>query len=129
MRTGSWEKALSVINYRLPLLAEQALELNLVDGVFGSSYASFLEELHGRLTAFLDSKEGRLFLEQKRKERSGGAWREKLKRAREHELERMRVSFYGFDTSYHVARYYFVHRVPPYRTPPYLAKHRRLRPP
>jgi len=38
----------------------------------------------------------------------------------------MRLSFYGFDTSYHIARYYFVHRFPHFRTPPYLAIHRRM---
>ncbi|WP_231967072.1 hypothetical protein [Thermocrinis minervae] len=44
---------------------------------------------------------------------------------REEELSRMKLNFYGFDTSYHIARYYFVHRTLPFRTPPYLAKHRR----
>ena len=37
----------------------------------------------------------------------------------------MKQNFYGFDSSYHVARYNFVHKVPRSRTPLHLAKHRR----
>jgi putative two-component system hydrogenase maturation factor HypX/HoxX len=44
---------------------------------------------------------------------------------RAEELERMRLNFYGFDPSYHVARYRFVHRVPHAWTPLHLARHRR----
>ena len=29
----------------------------------------------------------------------------------------MRLNFYGFDPSYHVARYNFIHKVPKSRTP------------
>ncbi len=44
---------------------------------------------------------------------------------RARELERMSLNFYGFDPSYHVARYNFIHKVPKSRTPLYQAKHRR----
>ena len=37
----------------------------------------------------------------------------------------MRLNFYGFDPSYHVARYSFVHRRPHSWTPLHLARHRR----
>ncbi len=47
-----------------------------------------------------------------------------LARYRDDELERMRSNFYGFDPSYHVARYNFVHKVPKSRTPLTLAAHR-----
>ena len=43
---------------------------------------------------------------------------------RAEELERMRLNFYGFDPSYHVARYNFVRRVPKSRTPITIARHR-----
>jgi putative two-component system hydrogenase maturation factor HypX/HoxX len=36
----------------------------------------------------------------------------------------MRLNFYGFDPSYHVARYHFVYKLPKARTPHYLARHR-----
>lgn len=46
---------------------------------------------------------------------------------REAELERMRQNFYGFDPSYHVARYNFVFKIPHSRTPASLAVHRPAR--
>jgi putative two-component system hydrogenase maturation factor HypX/HoxX len=44
---------------------------------------------------------------------------------RAEELARMKLNFYGFDPSYHVARYHFVHRLPHAWTPLHLARHRR----
>ncbi len=52
-----------------------------------------------------------------------------LEAYRAEELERMRKNFYGFDPSYHVARYNFVHKVPKSRTPLTLARHRASPPP
>ena len=46
-------------------------------------------------------------------------------RYREEELEKMNRNFYGFDPSYHVARYNFVYKVPKSRTPLTIAHHRR----
>jgi putative two-component system hydrogenase maturation factor HypX/HoxX len=37
----------------------------------------------------------------------------------------MRMNFYGFDPSYHIARYRFVHRTAHAWTPLHLALHRR----
>ncbi len=45
---------------------------------------------------------------------------------RAEELERMRLNFYGFDPSYHIARHRFVHRTPHAWTPLHLAQHRQL---
>jgi putative two-component system hydrogenase maturation factor HypX/HoxX len=36
----------------------------------------------------------------------------------------MKLNFYGFDSSYHVARWHFVHKSPRSRTPLWLARHR-----
>ena len=43
---------------------------------------------------------------------------------RQDELSRMHRNFYGFDPSYHVARYHFVHKLPHAWTPRHLALHR-----
>ena len=48
---------------------------------------------------------------------------------RAEELERMRMNFYGFDPSYHIARHRFVYRTPHAWTPLHLARHRRWRRP
>ena len=45
---------------------------------------------------------------------------------RAEELKEMRRNFYGFDPSYHVARYHFVSRTPNSWTPRHLARHRDL---
>ncbi len=47
-----------------------------------------------------------------------------LQQYRDEELAKMKLNFYGFDPSYHVARYHFVYKLPKARTPSYLAKHR-----
>ena len=49
-----------------------------------------------------------------------------MRKYREEELSRMRLNFYGFDPSYHVARYNFVRKVPKSRTPVTIARHRDL---
>jgi putative two-component system hydrogenase maturation factor HypX/HoxX len=43
---------------------------------------------------------------------------------RAEELAQMRRNFYGFDSSYHVARFRFVHKTPNSWTPRHLAIHR-----
>ena len=48
-----------------------------------------------------------------------------LQAYREEELAQMKRNFWGFDPSFHVARYNFVCKVPRSRTPLYLARHRR----
>jgi len=51
-----------------------------------------------------------------------------LAKYREEELKQMKKNFYGFDPSYHVARYNFVYKVCKSRTPLTLAKHRQVTP-
>jgi len=46
---------------------------------------------------------------------------------RDEELLRMKRNFFGFDPSYHVARYNFIRKVPKSRTPVTLALHRAAR--
>ena len=48
-----------------------------------------------------------------------------LEAYRVEQLERMKLNSYGFDPSYHVARYNFVYKVPHSWTPLHLALHRR----
>jgi putative two-component system hydrogenase maturation factor HypX/HoxX len=52
-----------------------------------------------------------------------------LQAYRDDELRRMKLNFYGFDPSYHVARYNFIHKVPKSRTPLTIASHRSRRAP
>jgi putative two-component system hydrogenase maturation factor HypX/HoxX len=61
----------------------------------------------------------------KRERRTADETVKSLASYRAEELEHMKLNFYGFDPSYHVARYHFVHRVPHAWTPLHLARHRR----
>ncbi len=121
------ERVGEIMGGRLPLSATKARDTGLIDDCFGKTPAEFRRKLREKIESFIDSPHFAKFVEEKRREREDPRWLKEIKRCREEELRRMRLSFYGFDTSYHIARYYFVHRHPHFRTPPYLAVHRRLR--
>jgi putative two-component system hydrogenase maturation factor HypX/HoxX len=63
-------------------------------------------------------------LEGKRARRAADEAARPLAAFRTDELARMRRNFYGFDSSYHVSRSYFVRKTPPSWTPRHLAVHR-----
>ena len=123
-----WEKGKEIMENRMPISSEKAFRLGLIDGVLGHSPEDFLEKIKAFLQDFVDSAEFENFLMRKKEERLKDWSKKPLRSYREEELENMRLNFYGFDTSYHIARYYFVRRFLPFRTPPYLALHRRLNP-
>jgi putative two-component system hydrogenase maturation factor HypX/HoxX len=68
---------------------------------------------------------GRLADKRRRREQDEAA--KPLDAYRSEELARLRLNFYGFDASYHVARYNFIRKVPKSRTPLTLARHRSQR--
>jgi len=63
-------------------------------------------------------------LEAKRRQRAEDESVKPLELYRAEELERLKLNFYGFDPSYHVARYNFVFKIPHSWTPLHLARHR-----
>ncbi|MCB1786200.1 MAG: hydrogenase maturation protein [Chromatiaceae bacterium] len=111
---------------RLPMGVDEAQRLGLVNQVFASTGAGFVEDTRRRaaelahVPAFADR------LDAKRQRRAAEQRQQPLTAYREAELARMRLNFYGFDPSYHVARYNFVHKVAKSRTPLTIAQHRRL---
>jgi putative two-component system hydrogenase maturation factor HypX/HoxX len=62
-----------------------------------------------------------LLLADKRARRARDEAEKPLDAYRDEELSRMRLAFYGFDPSYHVARWRFITREPIARTPRHLA--------
>ncbi|MFZ5559006.1 MAG: hydrogenase maturation protein [Pseudomonadota bacterium] len=125
-RRVGWEQARAITRNRLPLDASAALAAGVVDQAldgdlarFACQVAAYAERLAADpgLPALLAAKRARRAEEERVKP---------LARYREEELERMRLNFYGFDPSYHVARYNFVHKVAHSWTPRHLALHRRL---
>lgn len=117
----------AVVESRLPVGARAAMAMGLVDECIGGDAASFQQAVVSRAADLAASARLERLLAAKRERRARDEARKPLAAYREEELARMKQNFYGFDSSYHVARYNFVHKVPRSRTPLHLAKHRRRR--
>ncbi len=120
------EQARFLTANRLPIGASQGKALGLLDDCFGADPASFMHAVSARAAALAADPNLSDRLQAKRQQRSRDEAVKPLAAYREEELARMTLNFYGFDPSYHVARYHFVEKMPKARTPAYLAKHRRL---
>jgi putative two-component system hydrogenase maturation factor HypX/HoxX len=118
------ERAEAITGSRLPLGAVQAAELGLVDEAAGDDVPGFVAHAVGCAERLARDPGYDALLERKRAERAADESAKPLATYRAEELERMKLNFYGFDPSYHVARYHFVFKVPKSRTPLYLARHR-----
>ena len=121
------DAARNIMGNRLPLGAPEAREAGLVDAVFGADTIDFAAQAAHRAADLAASDDIESRLEAKRSRRRGDEAERPLAAYREEEMRHMRLNFFGFDPSYHVARYNFVHRVPHSRTPLHLALHRRLK--
>ncbi|HKN10272.1 MAG TPA: hydrogenase maturation protein [Pseudomonadota bacterium] len=117
-----------LVDNRLPLGARRAAAIGLADQCVypdGVPFAMAVEDValalaqYERFGALLDAKNARRAQDEARKP---------LSAYREEELGRMRVNFFGFDSSYHVARYNFVRKSARSRTPLHLAVHRKVAP-
>jgi putative two-component system hydrogenase maturation factor HypX/HoxX len=117
--------AAAVMDNRLPLSARQAAALGLVDAQFGASPQAFRAEVAVRAHELAGDPGWARLVAAKRARRAADEAAKPLASYRAEELERMKLNFFGFDPSYHVARYNFVHKVPRSRTPYWLAPHRR----
>jgi putative two-component system hydrogenase maturation factor HypX/HoxX len=124
-RVGA-EQANRVTENRLPLGARQALEIGLIDASFGADQASFRREVETLAEALGGAPDYADKLAAKQARRARDEAEKPLAAYRAEELEHMTLNFYGFDPSYHVARYHFVHKLPHSRTPRHLALHRRI---
>jgi putative two-component system protein, hydrogenase maturation factor HypX/HoxX len=125
-RRAGAQGAPAIMGNRLPLGAVEAHAAGLVDAVFGSDAADFAEQSCRAAQALAASSDLPDRLQAKQERRRQDEARRPLAQYREEEMRHMRLNFFGFDPSYHVARYNFVHRVPHSRTPLHLALHRRI---
>lgn len=119
------ENAARVVQARLPVGTAEALDLGLIDAAFGRDVAEFRAGLERLAEEMAADPELDALLAAKRLTRDADEAAKKLEAYRAEELEKMKLNFYGFDPSYHVARYNFIRKVPKSRTPLYLATHRR----
>lgn len=120
------EEAGRIMRHRLPVLSGTAKAWGVIDDEAGPDPADFRAEVSDRARRLAHPSDFARHLAVKRQSRRLDEAARPLAAYRADELERMRLNFYGFDPSYHVARYKFVHRVPHAWTPLYLARHRQL---
>ena len=111
---------------RLPMGVDEAAELGLVDLAFDDSPDGFVAATRRCAAELAGVPDYGDRLAAKRRRRAAEETERPLESYRAAELERMRLNFFGFDPSYHVARYNFVTKVPRSRTPPTIALHRRV---
>jgi putative two-component system hydrogenase maturation factor HypX/HoxX len=124
-RRAGPERARAVTEARLPMGTAEALRLGLVDERLPGDPAAFEAAVRAAAARLAADPGLEARLAEKRRRRAADEAVKPLAAYRAEELERMRLNFYGFDPSYHVARYNFVFRVPKSRTPSWLARHRR----
>jgi putative two-component system hydrogenase maturation factor HypX/HoxX len=122
-RVGA-QQARQIIEARLPIGTREAKSLGLVDDFFATTQETFRTELNQRLNQLASATDFSAQLNRKREQRAADEAEKPLSAYREEELARMNLNFYGFDPSYHVARYNFVYKVPKSRTPITIARHR-----
>jgi len=125
-RHAGADNAARISAARLPMGVREARDLGLVDSILPGDPAAFIAALQdqaGQL-ATTDTYPRLLAAANERRRRDEAA--RPLDDYRHKELETMRLNFYGFDPSYHVARYNFVYKVPKSRTPLTIAAHRSL---
>lgn len=123
-RHAGAENAKRIVEARLPMGPAESVALGLADARFAQTVPEFCSEVRARAEALAASGYWAERLTAKRRRRSEDEAAKPLADYRAAELERMRANFYGFDPSYHVARYNFVRRVPKSRTPITIARHR-----
>jgi putative two-component system hydrogenase maturation factor HypX/HoxX len=121
------ERAHRITQARLPMGTVEANELGLLDAYFAIDNVAFVEQLKQRAKLLAEDPALAEKLEQKCATRQADEQEKPLAEYRREELERMNLNFYGFDPSYHVARYNFVYKVPKSRTPVTIAHHRDIR--
>jgi putative two-component system hydrogenase maturation factor HypX/HoxX len=124
-RVGA-EAAQSIMSDRLPLLAGRAVEAGLIDACFGRDLHGFEREVAARADALARAADYPARLADKQRRRAADEAIKPLAAYRDEELEQMRRNFFGFDPSYHVARYHFVNKSAQSWTPRHLALHREL---
>jgi putative two-component system hydrogenase maturation factor HypX/HoxX len=123
-RRAGQDRAYEIAQARLPIGTAEALRWRLIDDHFGRNLEHFVELVKQRAQALAADPALARLIEQKQRRRAEDEASKPLASYRMEELQRMKLNFFGFDPSYHIARYNFIRHVPKSRTPSYLALHR-----
>ncbi len=125
-RVGEAEAA-RLMGRRLPMGIAEARRVGLVDRMVEDGSGSTLAAIGTMARSLAGDPAFESRIAQKRLRREMDERAKPLETYRCEELARMQRNFYGFDPSYHVARYNFIYKVPKSRTPLHLARHRAAR--
>jgi len=124
-RYAGQENAERIIQARLPMGTQDALSLGLINEVIEKKGTAFIQDVKKRAADMADVPAYSSRLEYKNKRREVDEQHKPLADYRKLELDKMHMNFFGFDPSYHIARYNFVYKVAKSRTPLTIALHRR----
>jgi putative two-component system hydrogenase maturation factor HypX/HoxX len=124
-RVGS-EGAQAIMRDRLPMTAAAGVGAGFVDACLASDAQAFRIDVARRAAELAAAPDFAVRLQAKRAQRLADEAVQPLASYRAAELAEMQRNFYGFDPSYHVARFHFVHKTPNSWTPRHLAIHRDL---
>ena len=116
--------AQAIMQHRLPMGAAESVRLGFYDLCLPA--ASFAVDVARRTLELASHPEICGQLASKAQKRAADEAQKPLARYRQEELTEMQRNFFGFDPSYHVARYHFVLKSPHSWTPRHLARHRDL---
>jgi putative two-component system hydrogenase maturation factor HypX/HoxX len=115
-----------MMQQRLPLTAALAVANGLADALLPAERQAFRTDVARRATEIANATDLAERLEDKQATRQRDEATKPLAAYRAEELAHMRRNFYGFDPSYHVARFHFVTKAAASWTPRHLARHRDL---
>ena len=118
------EGAQAIMRHRLPMTAAESVKLGFYDACLPSP--GFVVDVARRAVELAAAPDIADCLAAKRAKRLADDASKPLAAYRAAELKEMRRNFYGFDPSYHVARYHFVSHSAHSWTPRHLARHRDL---
>jgi putative two-component system hydrogenase maturation factor HypX/HoxX len=118
--------AAAIMRRRLPMTASQAVATGFYDACLAGDPAAFRVDVARRAAELAAADDFATRLSDKESRRAADEAARPLAAWRAAELDHMRRNFYGFDPSYHVARWHFVRRTPMSWTPRHLARHRDL---
>ncbi len=129
-RYAGQENVEMISQTRLPMGTTEALSLGLVDRIIDTGLDGFIPSVERCCMEYLNATKDQPSIQQrletKRKQRVSDEASKPLAAYRDEELSKMKQNFYGFDPSYHMARYNFVYKIPKSHTPLTLAKHRTI---
>jgi len=122
------ERAARIMQRRLPMGVAEASRLGLIDRLLPASARVSAAAIAGTASLIATDQGLERRIAEKHRRRECEERQKPLEAYRAEELARMQRNFFGFDPSYHVARYNFIYKVPKSRTPLSLAQHRARRP-